>query len=158
MDRGRKAMPVANKITYGAEVRTPDVDQRRQHRVALQHAAAPIAPSPRNDTRCAVLPVASPSQVAKQHDAHRERIRSIKPSIDNAPPTTLGLPHMACNLKRMQVMEGACVVAQWRVVRRGAVDARSQPRVFPHPIGPPQTGTRRSSTRTACCSRACRRF
>lgn len=41
----------------------------------------------------------------RELDAHRNRIRSIKPQIDNSKPETHGLDHLRNNLKREQQLE-----------------------------------------------------
>eukprot|EP00930_Biecheleria_cincta_P069141 TRINITY_DN56919_c0_g1_i1.p1 TRINITY_DN56919_c0_g1~~TRINITY_DN56919_c0_g1_i1.p1 ORF type:complete len:323 (-),score=51.35 TRINITY_DN56919_c0_g1_i1:183-1088(-) len=41
----------------------------------------------------------------RELDAHRNRIRSMKPQIDNSTPETHGLDHLRNNLKREQLLE-----------------------------------------------------
>lgn len=42
----------------------------------------------------------------KEHDAHRDRIKKVKPATDMTLPTTAGLDHIRNNLKKEQILEG----------------------------------------------------
>lgn len=148
MDRGRKAQPCANKHLRDVEVCT---SAGRGGQMTRVHAALPTCLRSR-------IPSPAPLQTRTQHQAHMQRIRNMRPSIDNKPPNT----RAQSNTKRLVVLEGE-LRAPW-VVRGDDEDAGGGPQtVAPHPrraapypcLRPAssrsQSGTRASSATTGCC-------
>lgn len=75
---------------------------------------------------------AAQRQWRREHDAHRSRVRLVKPSTDMSVPVTLGMEHLRSNLKKERLLEDRYmeIDRENQVLLRKMSDAMKKPNSY----------------------------